>query len=59
MELDYYHEKVNVRVVSRVAEQQKLVNFNKIPEMLGYDAEYPADHPKGNFRHLCQNNRKN
>ena len=49
MELDYYHEKVNVRVVSRVAEQQKLVNFKKIPEMLGYDGEHPTDHPKGNF----------
>ena len=49
MELDYYHQKVNVSVISQVAKQQKLGNFNKIPEILGYDREYPADHPKAKF----------
>ena len=40
---------MNVRVASRVAERvktQKLGNFKKIPEMLGYDGQYPAAHPK-------------
>ena len=32
MELDYYHQKVNVRVILRVSKQQKLGNFKKIPE---------------------------
>ena len=38
MKLDYYQQKVNARVVSRVVEspkQQILGNFEKIPEMLG------------------------
>ena len=45
MELDYHHQKVNVRVASRVAERlkahdlRKLENFKKIPEMLGFDGE--------------------
>ena len=47
-ELDYHHQKVNVRVTSRVAERlktknlRKLGNFKKIPEILGFDGEYPA-----------------
>ena len=47
-EVDYYHQKVNVRVASRVAERhktynlRKLENFKKIPEMLGFDGEYPV-----------------
>ena len=49
MELDYYHQKANVRVVSRVAELQKLGNFKKISEMLGYDGKHPADHPQSKF----------
>ena len=53
MELDYYHLNVNVRVISGVAKQQKLGNFKKIPEMLGYDCENPADHPKSKCCHLC------
>ena len=28
---------------------RKLGNFNKIPEMLGFDGEYPAVHPKAKF----------
>ena len=44
MELDYYHQKVNVRVASRVSEQ-----FNKISEMLGFEGEYPTVHPKAKF----------
>ena len=40
-ELDYYHQKVNVRVTSRVHEQlkmdlRKLGNFKRITGMLGY-----------------------
>ena len=47
-ELDYYDQKVSVRFASRVAERlktydlRKLGKFKKIPEMLGYDGEYPA-----------------
>ena len=52
LELNYYHQKVHVRVASRVAERlktrdlTKLGNFKKISEMLGFDGEYPAIHPK-------------
>ena len=52
MELDYYHQKVNVRVASRIAERLKindlreLGNFKKVPETLGFDGEYPAVHAK-------------
>ena len=28
---------------------RKLGNFKKIFEMLGFDDEYPAGHPKGKF----------
>ena len=28
---------------------RKLVNFKKISEMLGFDGEYPAVHPKAKF----------
>ena len=53
MELDYYHQKVNVRVVSRVAERlRKLGDFKKTPETLGFDSQYPADHPKDKFYYL-------
>ena len=47
-ELDYYHHKVNVRVAERPNTQdlRKLRNFKKIPEMLGFDAEYLAVHTK-------------
>ena len=54
-EVDYYHQKVNVRVASRIAEQvktqdlRKSVNFKKIPETLGFDGEYPVVHPKAKF----------
>ena len=54
-ELDYYHQKVNVRGDSRGAERlktqdlKKLVNFKKIPEILGFDGEYPAVQPKAKF----------
>ena len=47
-ELDYYHQKVNVRVVPRVAERlktydlRKLGSFKKIPEMFGFNGECPA-----------------
>ena len=42
-------------VASRVAERlktedlRKLENFKKIPEMLGFDGEYPAVYPKAKF----------
>ena len=51
-ELDYYPQKVNVRVTSRVAKRltswdiRKLGNFKKTPELLEFDDEYPASHPK-------------
>ena len=49
-ELVYYHQKVSVRVASRVAERlKKLGNFTKIPEMLGFDGEYLAVQPKAKF----------
>ena len=50
--LDCYHQKVNIQVASRVAERlktcdlRKLGNFKKIPEMLGFDGDYSAAHPK-------------
>ena len=46
---------MNVGVVSRVAEQlktydlRKLGNFKKIPEILGFDGEYPAVNPNAKF----------
>ena len=56
-ELDYCHHWVNARVASRVAERlkerlkdlRKLGNCKKIPEMLGFDGEYPAAHPRDKF----------
>ena len=50
-ELDYYHQKMNVRFALRVNNLRlgKLGNFKKIPEMLGFDGEYPAVHPKAKF----------
>ena len=53
--LDYYYQKMNGRVASRVAEKlktydlRKLVSFNKIPEMFGFNSEYPAVHTKVKF----------
>ena len=55
VELDYYHHRVNVRVSSRVVARiktqdlRKLGKFEKIPEILGFDGEYPAAHPKAKF----------
>ena len=40
---------MNVRVVSRVAEQQKFGNFKKIPELLGYDCKYQPISQKANL----------
>ena len=59
-EIDYYYQKVNVRVASRVAERlKKLVNFKKILEMLGFDGEYQSVHPKAKFwRFLVKNCKK-
>ena len=51
-DVDYYHQKVNLRVASRVVERletqglMKLVNFKRIPEMLGFDDKYIGLHPK-------------
>ena len=53
--LDYYHQEVNVRVVSRVAKRFKTYNlwkleyFRKFSEMLRFDGQYPAGHPKAKF----------
>ena len=46
---------MNVRVAPRVTERgktfevKKIENFNKIPEMLGFDGEYTTAHPQGRF----------
>ena len=51
-ELDYYHQKVNVRVASRDIERpktqdlRKIESFRKIPEMVGFDGKYSAVKPK-------------
>ena len=55
MGLGYYHEKVNLQVASQVAkllkayDLRKLRNFKKIPEMLGFDGEFPFVHQKAKF----------
>ena len=65
MELDYYHEKMNARVDSRVAKilktdgPQKLGNFKKIPEMFEFDGEYAAVQPKAKFSRFSLKNCKN
>ena len=50
-ELDYYHQKVNARVAARLKTEdlRKLGSFKKIPEMFGFNSEYPAVHPKVKF----------
>ena len=48
-ELNYYHQKVNVKVASRVAERLKLGSFKKIPEMFEVNGQFPAVHPKAKF----------
>ena len=54
-DLDYYHQKVSVRVASPVAERlktsdlRKLGTFKTIPEMLEFDGECPAVQPKAKF----------
>ena len=45
MQLDHYHEKVNVGVASQVVER----NLKKIIEMLGFDCEYTVAEPKMKF----------
>ena len=47
-ELDYYHQKVN----GWVAERLKTYDLRKIPEMFGFNDEYPAVHPKAKFWHF-------
>ena len=38
---------------------RKLGNFKKIPELLEFDGEYPAGHPKAKFwRFLVKKHRK-
>ena len=59
MELDYYQQKVRVRVASRVAERlnaydlKKLENFKKVFAMLGFDGEYLARNTKAKFWRFC------
>ena len=50
-ELNYYQQKVNVRVAKRLKtyDLRKLGNFKKIPKILGFDGEYQVVHPKPNF----------
>ena len=43
---------MNVRVAPRAGKQLKelkLGNLKEIPEMLGFNGEYPAIHPKTKF----------
>ena len=64
-ELDYYHQKVNIQVASRVAEQlktwhqRKLGNFPWILICLDIMRKYSAVHPKSKFRHLFYKIAKN
>ena len=55
-ELNYYHHRVNVQV--ETYDLRKLGNFKKIPEMLGFDDEYPAVHPKAKFWGFSVKSRK-
>ena len=49
-EVDYYHQKVNVRASERLKKDlRKLGNFRKIREMLESDDPYPACHPRCKF----------
>ena len=54
-ELDYYHKKKSVWVASRVpgrlmpSDLREFGNFKEIPEMLGFEDEYPGGYPKANF----------
>ena len=54
-ELDYYHQKVSVRVASRVAERletldlRKLGNLKKVFGMIGFDGEYLDGHRRAKF----------
>ena len=63
-ELDYCQLKLNAQVAEWVAERlktydlRKLGNFKKILEMLGFDGEYSAVHPKGKFWRFALKNRK-
>ena len=63
-ELDYYHQKVSVRVASRIAERlktqdlRKLGNLRKIPEILGIDGEYPTVQLKSKFGRFVVKNCK-
>lgn len=58
LELDYYHQKVNVPANSWAAEWLKtenlriLGNSKKIPEKFGIDDNSPVDHPKAKFWQL-------
>ena len=58
--LDYYHQKINVRVALQVAEQLKtLRNFKKNPEMLEVNGENPTGHSKDKFWRFQENIVKN
>ena len=58
-ELDYFHQKLSVGVHSRATEGlttqdlRKLRNWQKIPEMLGFDSDCQAVDPKANFDAFC------
>ena len=63
-ELDYYHEHVNARFVSRIAEWlktedlRKVENSEKIPEMIKFNREYPAVDPGAEFWKFSGKNSK-
>ena len=59
LELDYYQQKVNVKVASRLTEWlrtydlRQLENFKKIPGKLRIDGKSPSSYPKAEFGQLC------
>ena len=63
-ELDYFHQKVNMWVTSRVAEPlktydlRKLGHFKEIPNKLATDGKIDG-HPKDKFWQLCYKIAKN
>ena len=50
LELDYYHQKVNVKINEDLG---KLENFREILERLRIDNKSPDSHPKNKFWQLC------
>ena len=56
--VDYYYEQVAVRFASRAAERLNtkkiLENFEKIPEIIRFDGEYPLGKAQGKILTVAQ-----